>query len=51
MKLSELNETINSIESDINKGASDKIISSEINQAKEDIKEAEEVYNNITASK
>ena len=46
-----LNETINSIESDINKGASDKIISSEINQAKEDIKEAEEVYNNITASK
>ena len=51
LKLSELNETINSIESDINKGASDKIISSEINQAKEDIKEAEEVYNNITASK
>lgn len=51
LKLEELNQTIASIQSDINKGAPDKTIQNEINQAREDIKEAEEVYNNVTSSK
>lgn len=51
LKLSELNESIGSIESDINKGASEETIQNEIKQARDDIKESEEVYNNLTGAK
>lgn len=48
LKVSELNNTINSIQNDINNGESDQEIQNEINQAREDMNEAEGVYNNIT---
>ncbi len=47
VKLSELNQSISSIESDINKGEDDKIVQDEITQAKEEFKEAEDVYNQL----
>ncbi|WP_455646195.1 hypothetical protein [Methanosphaera sp.] len=51
IKLSELNQTLTELESDIDKGTSDQAINNKISQAKEELKEAEGIYNNITASK
>ncbi|WP_069592961.1 hypothetical protein [Methanosphaera sp. WGK6] len=51
IKLSESNQTLTELESDIGNGKSDQFIKNKISQVREELKEAEGIYNNITASK
>ncbi|WP_304122950.1 hypothetical protein [Methanosphaera cuniculi] len=47
VKLSEANHTIESIDSDISKGESEDIVNEEINKAKDELKQAHDIYNQI----
>lgn len=51
LKLSELNQSIGSIESDISKGESDEVINAEIKDANEQLREATDIYNQLTSSR
>ena len=51
LKLSEVNSTLGSAQSDIEAGEPDDKVNNELNQARNELHEAEGIYNNITANR
>lgn len=48
LKLSEVNHTIESIESDISKGEDESVVNEEISKAKNELKEARDIYDQLS---